>query len=89
MALTQKDIDKIKEIMLANNIGLEELLETKFKKTFLTKEEFREFRSELYEKLDEILGEVQASREEGVVIGHRLSAHEDRITNLEELHPSG
>lgn len=93
MALTQKDIDKIKgivkDIIIVNNIGLEELLEDKFKKIFLTEERFAEFRNELYEKLDEILIEVQASREERVVIGHRLSNHEDRVTALEEIHPAG
>lgn len=64
------------------------LLEERLKEIFLTKEEFQKHRSELFDKLDSILKEVQASREEQTVIARRISGHEDRIEALEESHPS-
>lgn len=60
-----------------------EALEQRFKEIFTTKEEFQKYRSDLFDKLDVILKEVLASREEQTLIGHRISDHEDRIEVLE------
>jgi hypothetical protein len=66
--ITNKDIDTLSKI-------------------FVTKEDLTEglssFKSELFEKIDPILKEVVASREERVIIDHKISDHEDRITVLE------
>jgi hypothetical protein len=40
--------------------------------------------SDIMDKLDVILKEVVASREERVIVADRLSKHEDRITSLEK-----
>lgn len=41
------------------------------------------FRSDLLEKLDAILKEILASREEETLLSHRVSDHEKRIEKLE------
>lgn len=51
---------------------------------FVTKEDFAKHRSELIDKLDGILKEILASREEQTVLAHQVSGHEDRIMTLEE-----
>lgn len=59
--------------------------------TFITKEDFQETlksallatKSDLIDKLDSILKEILASREEETILSHRVSNHEDRITKLE------
>lgn len=66
--LTQKDIDT---------------LESNFKEVFATKEELQQMKSDLLDKLDQILKEILASREEQTILSHRVSNHEDRITKLE------
>lgn len=66
--LTEKDID---------------YLEQRLRDVFATKEEFTEYRSELLVKLDEILTELKAGREEQTVLAHQVSVHEDRLTSLE------
>ncbi len=63
------------------------ILENRFKEIFLTKEEFQKHRSELFDKLDTILREIQAGREEQTIVAHRISEHEDRIGILEKPHP--
>jgi hypothetical protein len=66
--LTQKDID---------------LLE----KTFVTKDDLdvklQSLKSDLMNKLDSILKEILASREEQTILAHKVSDHEERITTLE------
>lgn len=68
--LTQKDINLIEEIV-------EEKLEEKIK--FLpTKDEF-------YEKMDEVMGELKAIREEQTLQSYKIFDHDDRIVKLEEV----
>lgn len=66
--LTQKDIDELE-------------------KTFVTKFDLKkaltQLKSDIFNKLDSILKEIIASREERTVMSHQISDHEDRITKLE------
>lgn len=66
--ITQKDIDNLEEV-------------------FVTKEDFKEgmqsLKSDLINKMDDILSGVNASREEETVMSGQISDHEDRITSLE------
>ena len=71
-----------------------EYLEERLKGVFVTKEEFEEYRSLLFNKLDEILKEVLTGRQEQTVIAHRVGKHTDqldnhdqRITGLEKVTP--
>ncbi|MBI4153467.1 hypothetical protein HY503_00495 [Candidatus Woesebacteria bacterium] len=66
--LTQRDIDE---------------LEKTFATKFFLKEELQKLRSDLLDKLDSILKEILAMREEMTIVVHKVSNHEDRITVLE------
>ena len=46
-------------------------------------------KDEFYTKMDEVVGELQAMREENTIGSHQISDHEDRIENLENIHPQG
>lgn len=48
-------------------------------------QKFFDFKSELFTKIDPILKEVVASREERVITASQLSNHDDRITKLEQV----
>ncbi len=74
--LTQKDFDEIEKL-----IG--KRLDEKFRESYRllpSKEEF-------FNKMDEVVGELKAIREENTIIPGRLSDHEERITKLEDAHP--
>lgn len=66
--LTQKDLDQLE-------------------KTFVTKFDLKEalsnLKSDIFNKLDSILKEIVASREERTIMAHKISDHEDRISVLE------
>lgn len=67
--LTQKDLDEI-----------EHLIKTTVKeeiKFFPTKDEF-------FEKMDEVVGELQAIREEQASVTGKISEHTDTLENHEE-----
>jgi hypothetical protein len=75
--LTKKDYDQ---------------LETKFKKIFLTKEEFFAFKDQILTSLDAVMGELKAMREELIVTNYRqrentdrIDVHEERLRILEEV----
>ncbi len=65
--LTKADADYLKE---------------EFKEDFPTKEDFEDFRSKFFDKIDPILKEVTTAREERPLI-------ENRLEKLEEIHPKG
>lgn len=46
-------------------------------------------KDELYSKMAEVMGELKGIREEQEAMTHRLIGHEDRITDLEDIHPAG
>ena len=69
MTLTITDLDEIEKIV-------DEKIEEKTR-NLPTKDEF-------FGKMDEVMGELKAIREEQPLQSHRLSNHEDRITVIEE-----
>jgi len=46
-------------------------------------------KDEFFTKMDEVMGELQAMREEDTILGHQVSEHEKRICGLEENQKSG
>lgn len=56
---------------------------------FATKEDLKQLKSDLFDKLDSISKEMVAMREEQTIISHKVSGHEDRIISLEGIHPDG
>jgi phosphopantetheine adenylyltransferase len=76
--LTQKDLDAIKDLV---GVTTDEILEKKLEEKlryFPSKEEF-------FKRIDEVMKELKAIREEKSVLTHQVIDHEDRITNLEEV----
>ncbi|KKU12296.1 MAG: hypothetical protein UX19_C0002G0003 [Candidatus Woesebacteria bacterium GW2011_GWA1_45_8] len=69
MTLTQRDLDEIEKIV-------DEKVEVRTS-NLPTKDEF-------FSKMDDVMGELKAIREEHTVQSHRVSNHEDRITTLED-----
>ena len=72
--LSEKDID---------------YLEKRFKDVFATKGEFEKYRSDVMDKLDKILSEVVASRQEQKLLARSSGDHENRIEKIEMIHPRG
>jgi len=72
--LTQRDLNLIEKI-------INETIEEKTR-NLPTKDEF-------FTKMDEVMGELQAMREEDTILGHQVSEHEKRICGLEENQKSG
>jgi len=66
--ITRKDIDNLEEILITK----ENL-----------KEEVQSLKSDLIDKMDDILSEVKTSREKETVMSGQISDHEDIITSLE------
>ncbi len=52
-------------------------------------DEFKKFRSNFYDKIDPILKEVLASREERTIRAEQHRRSQDRIEKLERIHPQG
>jgi len=69
--LTQKDLEEIEKV-------IEEKLEEKIR-LLPTKDEF-------FSKMDELMGELSAIRDEQTIIGHQVSDQEERLSALEEIH---
>ncbi len=66
--ITEKDLD---------------LIENRLSDKFATKEELQIMKSGLFSKLDSILKEILAMRQEMTIITHKVTDHEERITALE------
>lgn len=87
MALTQSDKEFIEQTIdqkLDKKLTLRlDEQEQKFE-TKLT-----EFRDDFYTKIDPILKEVTASREERTIAAEQHRRNQDRIEKLEKIHPQG
>lgn len=46
-------------------------------------QQLTQFRSDIFDKLDQVIGELQTNRQEREVIAHQVSDHEDRLTVVE------
>ena len=44
-------------------------------------------RDEFLTKMDEVMGELQASRDEETILSYRVSKHSDDIEDLQNIHP--
>ncbi len=76
------DKDDLKAIKGLIEVTVDEVLETK---GLVTKENIRHLptKDEFYSKMDEVVGELKAIREEQPLQSYRLSDHEDRIQKIE------
>lgn len=76
--LDDSDVKAIKGLM---EVTIDEAIE---KKGLVTKSDLSHLptKDEFYEKMDEVMGELKAIREEQTVQGQHLSDHEDSIQNI-------
>lgn len=72
-----KSIKDLVEITFDEKIDEKELVTKDNIKHLPTKDEF-------YQKMDEVIGELKAVREELPILSHQLSNHDDRIEKVEE-----
>lgn len=70
MTITQNDIDLLEQSLVTKDD---------------LKNEMTSLKSDLLDKMDDILQEVKTSREEETVMSGQISDHEDRITRLETV----
>ena len=75
------DKDDLKAIQGLMEITIDEAIEAKL----VTKEDISHLptKDEFYSKMDEVVGELKAIREEQPLQSYRLSDHEDRIQKIE------
>jgi|SRR3989344_5836886 len=83
--LTQADVDFLKNTF-ATKSDLDNSLDKQEQK-FEAK--ITEFKDEFYTKIDPILKEVVASREERIMCAEQHRRNQDRIEKLEKVHPQG
>ena len=102
MALTEKDLRAIGELISEKiDAGIESKVPGLIKAEMLglaTSEELMRL-AEIVRGMttnevtaanqDQVMGELQAIRQEHAMLNNRVRNHEDRITDLEEIHPGG
>jgi hypothetical protein len=64
-------------------------LEKRLKEIFPTKGEFKELKSDIFDKLDAILKEIQAGQEERMIQSHQMTRLDDQVSSLQKIHPQG
>lgn len=76
------DDDDFKAIKGLMEVTIEEAIEAK---GLVTKEDISHLptKDEFYTKMDEVVGELKAIREEQPLQSHKLSEHSDRIEKIE------
>ena len=77
MALTEKDLRAIANLIKVETLGLADKIDG------------LPTRDEIAAHDDRIMGELQAMRQEHTMLNGLVREHEDRITTLEEIHPDG
>jgi len=87
MPLTSRDLKQISDVVERKlEEKLEEKLEQKLEEKLDEKleEKFSQFKDELYTKIDPVLEEVMANRDERTIISHHVSDHGDRLDDHEK-----
>jgi len=85
--LTPKDLKNIQDL---TRVAVKEEIEEALK-NLPTKDDIKHLptKEEFYKKMDEVVGELQKTRDEQVILGGQVSDHIDRIESLEKIHPNG
>jgi len=76
------DGNDLKAIQDLIEVTVDEVIE---KRGLVTKEDLSLLptKDEFFGKMDEVIGELKANREEQAVLGHQVSDHGDRLEKLE------
>lgn len=81
MPLNNNDLKLIKDVM---KVTVDEELDVKLDEKLEEKMGILPTKDEFFERMDEVMGELKAIREEQPLQSHRLSNHEDRIVVIED-----
>lgn len=81
MALSDEDLKNIKNLV---EVTFDEKLDVVLDRKLEERLSHLPNKEEFYAKMDEIMGELKAIREEQAVVSHQISNHEDRIGILEQ-----
>ncbi len=78
--LDDQDLEAIRSLM---DVSINEAVE---RKGLVTKDDISHLptKDEFYGKMDEVMGELKAVREEISVLGHQVSDHGDRLDRIEK-----
>lgn len=83
--LSTTDLQNIKKLI---EVALDEKLDQKLEQKLNEKLANFPSKDEFFTKMDEVMGELQAMREENMVLSHHSSQHTDDIDKLKSLHPN-
>ena len=86
MALTEKDLLAITNLIKAENLGLATSAEVRI---LAEKIDGLPTRDEFMSLIDQVMGKIRSTDQEHTMLTGRVRIHEDRITDLEEIHPGG
>lgn len=78
--LTKNDLQQIDNLIKSHIFPLQESFDEKLENM---ESKLTEFKSEILDAVDAVMGEIIKSREEQTVQSFKLSDHEERIGNLE------
>jgi hypothetical protein len=82
MSLTNNDLKLIKDVM---KVTIDEELDVKLEEKLEEKIKYLPNKEEFYEKMDEIVSELKAMRDEQTLLSHRVyENHEPRIEKVEK-----
>lgn len=88
MALTQTDITKLTKILITKEDLRKALAPYATKEDlekYVTVDEFRQFKDDVFTGLDKVMGELKKIREEQIFMHNKVyQDHEKRITRLEQ-----
>lgn len=86
MAITNKDVDKLKEVFATkedlNRFATKDDLE-KLKEVFATKEDFKQYKTEVMNGLDKVMDELVKAREDRTFAVGKDREQDRRIDSLE------
>ena len=75
--LTQRDFDRLEKLIDA-------LLEAKLEEKLTDKLKYLPTKDDFYKKMDEVMGELKAIREEHSISAYQVADHEERLEVLEK-----
>ena len=76
--LTKTDLQQIDNLIKSRILPLEESFDEKLEK------KLTEFKSEILDAVDAVMGEIIKSREEQILASSKLSEHSDKLENHED-----
>ncbi len=90
MALTKTDLARIQKLInLSLELKVPAIVRQELKRELKKELSHLPNKDEFYKKMDEVMAELKKMRETYELAAPKISDHETRITDLENIHPSG